>query len=69
MILNSIHHKVGGILAPGLLENVGAMLVYGALGDEELIGNLLIGEATTYLNKNLDLTIGECILLALSLGS
>ena len=58
VILNGIHHQVGGILTPCLLEDVGTMLIYGALGDEEFVGNLLVGEALAYLKENLHLAVG-----------
>ena len=41
-ILDGIDNKVGGVFAARLLEDVGTMLVYGALRDEEFVGNLLI---------------------------
>ena len=42
MILDSVHHKVSRILAPRLLKDVGTVLIHGALGYKELVGNLLI---------------------------
>ena len=41
-ILDGIDNKVGGVFAARLLEDVGTMLVYSALRDEEFVGNLLI---------------------------
>ena len=63
VIFDGIHHKICGILAPCLLKDIGTMLVYGALGDEELVGNLLIGETTTHLHENLHLALGEGIII------
>ena len=42
MILDGVNNKVGGVFAARLLEDVGTMLVYGALRDEEFVGNLMI---------------------------
>ena len=42
MILYGVDHKIGGIFATRLLENIGTMLIHGALRDKELVGNLLV---------------------------
>ena len=42
VVLYGIDHQVGGVFATRLLENIGTMLIHGALRDKELVGNLLV---------------------------
>ena len=41
-VLDGVDDKVGSVLAPRLLEDVGAVLIHRALRDEELVGDLLV---------------------------
>ena len=44
------------------------MLIHRTLRDEEVIGNLLIRQTSTYINQDLNLTIRQTILLGNSIG-
>ena len=42
IMLDGVDHQIGSVRAAGLIQDVGAVLVDGALRDEEFVGYLLV---------------------------
>ena len=60
-VADGVDHQRRGVLAAGFLEDVGAVLVDRALGDEQLVGDLLIGKPPADGHQNLPFAGGELL--------
>ena len=52
-VADGVNDQTGGVLAAGLFENVGPVLVHRALRNKQFVGDLLIGQSAAHGHQNL----------------